>query len=122
MKMKYYKGKRKSDLCAVQLQKQLCYNHSMISKKDIENLANLARIRLSEEEKESLAKDVDSILVYVDQIKSSPIGDFKPSAGVVKNVMREDVVMNTSAEDRERLLDEAPKREGDFVAVKKILA
>jgi Asp-tRNA(Asn)/Glu-tRNA(Gln) amidotransferase C subunit len=30
--------------------------------------------------------------------------------------------MNTSAEDRERLLDEAPKREGDFVAVKKILA
>jgi Asp-tRNA(Asn)/Glu-tRNA(Gln) amidotransferase C subunit len=36
--------------------------------------------------------------------------------------MREDVVVNTSPEDRESILDEAPKREGDFVAVKKILA
>jgi Asp-tRNA(Asn)/Glu-tRNA(Gln) amidotransferase C subunit len=30
--------------------------------------------------------------------------------------------VKTSAEDRERLLDEAPDREGDFVAVKKIIA
>ena len=93
----------------------------MISKKDIENLANLARIRLSDEEKESLAKDVDSILSYVDQIKLAPIGDFKPQAGEIKNVMREDVVVKTSTEDRESILAEAPKREGDFVAVKKIL-
>ena len=93
----------------------------MISKKDIENLANLARIRLSDTEKEGLAKDVDSILAYVDQIKAAPIGDFKPEPGMVKNVMREDAVVKTSAEDRERLLDEVPKREGDFIAVKKIL-
>jgi len=93
----------------------------MISKKDIENLANLARIRLSEGEKESLAKDVDSILAYVDQIKAAPIGDFKPKPGSFKNVMRDDSAMNTSAIDRERLLDEAPKRKGDYVAVKKIL-
>jgi aspartyl-tRNA(Asn)/glutamyl-tRNA(Gln) amidotransferase subunit C len=94
----------------------------MISKKDIENLADLARIRLSDEEKENLAKDVDSILAYVDQIKAAPIGDFKPEPGAVKNVMREDVAVQTSVEDRKRLLDEAPKREGDYVAVKKILA
>jgi len=93
----------------------------MISKKDIENLANLARIRLSEAEKESLAKDVDSILAYVDQIKTAPVGDLKPQAGAVKNVVREDVAVAILAEDRERILDEAPKREGDFVAVKKIL-
>jgi aspartyl-tRNA(Asn)/glutamyl-tRNA(Gln) amidotransferase subunit C len=94
----------------------------MISKKDIENLANLARIRLSDDEKEGLAKDVDSIMAYVDQIKSAPIGEFKPQAGAVKNVMREDVAVQTSIKDRERILDEVPKREGDFVAVKKILA
>ena len=94
----------------------------MISKKDIEILANLARIRLSEGEKEGLAKDVDSILAYVDQIKSAPIGDFKPEPSAVKNVMRDDLAVNTLPEDRERILEEAPKREGDFVAVKKILA
>lgn len=94
----------------------------MISKKDIENLADLARIRLSDKEKESLAKDVDSILVYVDQIKAAPLGDWKPEPGTVKNVMRDDVAVETSTEDRELILKEAPKREGDFVAVKKILA
>ena len=94
----------------------------MISQKDIENLADLARIRLSDGEKAGLVKDIDAILAYVDQIKSAPIGDFAPQAGAVKNVMRDDVVVATSAEDRERLLDEAPKREGDYVAVKKILA
>jgi aspartyl-tRNA(Asn)/glutamyl-tRNA(Gln) amidotransferase subunit C len=93
-----------------------------ISQKDIENLANLARIRLSDDEKKGLVRDIDSILAYVDQIKSAPTGDFAPEAGAVKNVTRDDSVMTTSAEDREHLLDQAPKREGDYVAVKKILA
>jgi len=94
----------------------------MISQKDIENLADLARIRLTEAEKKSLVKDIDSILAYVDQIKKAPIGDWKPEPGMVKNAMRDDVAIKTSPENRERLLGEAPKREGDFVAVKKILA
>ena len=93
----------------------------MISKKDIENLADLARIRLSDGEKESLAKDVDSILAYIDQIKAAPIHDVKTQAGANRNVMRTDVAVMTSIPDRESILDEAPKREGDFVAVKKIL-
>jgi aspartyl/glutamyl-tRNA(Asn/Gln) amidotransferase C subunit len=93
-----------------------------ISEKDIENLANLARISLSEGEKRSLVKDIDSILAYVDQIKSAPVGDFKPEPGAVRNVMRGDGVVNTSAEDRELLLNEVPQREGDYVAVKKIIA
>ena len=93
-----------------------------VSIQDIEKLADLARIRLSDAEKESLARDVDSILAYVDQIKAAPIGDWKPVAGAVKNVMRDDVAVATSNMDRELILDDSPKREGDFVAVKKILA
>ncbi|MDE2188459.1 MAG: Asp-tRNA(Asn)/Glu-tRNA(Gln) amidotransferase subunit GatC [Patescibacteria group bacterium] len=94
----------------------------MISEKEIENLANLARINLSADEKKKLAHDIDGILAYVDQIKSAPIPDLKPEPGAVKNVMRDDTAQTTSAEDREALLNEAPKREGDYVAVKKIIA
>ena len=93
-----------------------------VSIQDIEKLADLARIRLSDGEKDSLARDVGSILAYVDQIKSAPIGDFLPTAGAVKNVMRDDAAFATSGSDRELILEDAPKREGDFVAVKKILA
>jgi len=86
-------------------------------------LAKLSRIHLDEAEKESLVKEFDSILGYVDQLKKVNVtSEAESRVGAVKNVMREDKVMSVSAEDRERLLNEAPDREGDFVAVKKIIA
>ena len=95
----------------------------MITVKELEHLAQLARIELSESDKKSLIKEFDSILGYVDQLKKVKVSmDAEGRVGVVKNVMRPDAVDNTSDEDRERLLKEAPHREGDFIAVKKIIA
>ena len=94
----------------------------MITESEIENLAKLSRIKLSSEEKKSLSKDIDAILVYVDRLKKAPIVmDALGRVGAVKNVTRSDDVVSTSAEDREGLLKEAPHRVGDFIAVKKIL-
>ena len=95
----------------------------MITVKEIENLANLARIKLDDTEKESLTKDIDSILSYVDQIKEATVNmDYTPVPGAVQNAFRDDSITTTSPEGREAILDEAPDREGDFVAVKKIIA
>ncbi|MDB5238910.1 MAG: glutamyl-tRNA(Gln) and/or aspartyl-tRNA(Asn) amidotransferase subunit [Candidatus Parcubacteria bacterium] len=95
----------------------------MITVKDLEHLATLARIELTEDDKESLVKEFDSILGYVDQLKKVDVSlDAAGRVGAVKNVMRSDTPNTVSAEDRERLLDEAPYREGDFIAVKKIIA
>ncbi len=95
----------------------------MITVKEIENLANLARIKLDNKEKLELTKDIDSILAYIDQIKKATVDmDYTPTPGVVHNVFRDDVIKSISKEDRQRILDEAPDREGDFIAVKKIIA
>jgi len=95
----------------------------MITVAELENLAKLSRIKLTEEDKKSLIKEFDSILGYVDQLKKVNVSmDAEGRVGAVKNVMRPDVPAPVSAEDRERLLDEAPDREGDFIAVKKIIA
>lgn len=95
----------------------------MITVAEIENLANLARIKLDNAEKESLTKEIDSILVYIDQIKKATVDvDYTPIPGAVHNIFRNDIVQSISKEDREKILDEAPDREGDFVAVKKIIA
>ncbi len=95
----------------------------MITVKELEHLAALSRINLSEADKRSLIKEFDSILGYVDQLKKVDVPmDAEGRVGAVKNVTRPDVVENTSKEDRERLLAEAPDREGDFIAVKKIIA
>jgi aspartyl-tRNA(Asn)/glutamyl-tRNA(Gln) amidotransferase subunit C len=95
----------------------------MITVKEIENLANLARIKLDDSEKEGLTKEIDSVLSYVDQIKEATVNmDYTPVPGAVHNAFRDDTVSSISSEDRESLLNEAPDREGDFVAVKKIIA
>jgi len=95
----------------------------MITIPELEHLAKLARIKLTESDKESLAKEFDSILNYVDQLKKVDVSlDASARVGAVKNVARGDAVVNTSADDREGLLREAPDREGDFIAVKKIIA
>ena len=102
----------------------------MIKQADLEHLAKLARIKLTEEDKKSLIKEFDSILSYVDQLKKVPVSmDAEGRVGAVKNVMREDVVCRSEVEtvcsrdfeEREVLLNEAPHRVDDFIAVKKII-
>jgi aspartyl-tRNA(Asn)/glutamyl-tRNA(Gln) amidotransferase subunit C len=102
----------------------------MIKQEDLEHLAKLARIKLTEEDKKSLVKEFDSILTYVDQLKKVDVSmDAEGRVGAVKNVMREDVVSRSEAkvsdlgnsEEREALLNEAPHRVDDFIAVKKII-
>ncbi len=94
----------------------------MITVKEIENLANLARIKLEDAEKQSLTKEIDSILTYIDQIKKATVDmDYTPIPGAVNNIFREDIPETISLEDREIILNEAPDREKDFIAVKKII-
>ena len=95
----------------------------MITMKELEHLATLARIELDDADKASLLKEFDSILGYVDQLKKVDVDmDAAGRVGAVRNVARADAAEPVSAEDRERLLAEAPQREGDYVAVKKIIA
>jgi aspartyl-tRNA(Asn)/glutamyl-tRNA(Gln) amidotransferase subunit C len=94
----------------------------MIEIKDVEKLAELARLKIEDSEKKELTKEIDSILTYVDQIKKATVDiDTTPAVGANRNVFREDVAIKTSDEDRERILSEVPHREGEFVAVKKII-
>lgn len=93
-----------------------------MKQEELEHLAVLARIKLTEEDKKSLVKEFDSILSYIDQLKKVKVSmDAEGRVGAVKNVARSDLAEPISLEDRERILNEAPQRVGDFVAVKKII-
>lgn len=95
----------------------------MITTKEVEKLAQLARIKIDETEKQSLTKEIDSILSYVDEIKKATVDmDYTPIPGAIHNVFRSDETQSTSSEDREKILEESPDREGEFIAVKKIIA
>jgi aspartyl-tRNA(Asn)/glutamyl-tRNA(Gln) amidotransferase subunit C len=94
----------------------------MIDDKEIEKLARLARIKISKEEAEKLSADIDSILSYVSEIKEAAFSAAQRDAGdEITNVMREDKEPHETGLYSDRLLKEAPQREGDYIKVKKIL-
>lgn len=92
----------------------------MVTKDEIKNLATLSRIEITEEEVEKMTLEVDSILGYVGQITQIS-GDEKRVIPKWRNVLREDEVLNKPREYTEKILNNAPKREGDYLKVKKIL-
>lgn len=95
-----------------------CYTFIM-NIKDVENLAELAKLDMSGEEKEAMLKDMDSILGYVKQIEEVEVGDVKPSYDVY-NVWREDKIEPREF-SKEIITEEFPDKQDGFLKVKKIL-
>lgn len=90
--------------------------------KDIEKLAKLARIELTEKEKETYLKEIGGILHYVDQIKEvvSQVGEER-KAGDLRNIMRADDGVSDPSCQPVDLIVEFPQKDGDYLKVKKIL-
>ena len=92
----------------------------MISKTDIEKLASLSRLALTDAEKDSFSSEIGAILGYVGNINSLVSNDDVPQYAH-KNILREDVVVHGTGEYTDKLIANAPEKEGNFVKVKKIL-
>jgi len=101
---------------------------AIMNREEVLKLAKLARIDLENGEAESLSGEFDAILGYVGEVKevsSSPRKDLGESlglsSGTVLNVMREDINPHQSGLYTEKILKQAPAREGNYLKVKKIL-
>ena len=89
---------------------------NIISDETIEYVGILAKLELTDEEKEQAKKDMGSMLDYIDKLGELDTTDVEPMSHVfsVENVFREDVV--TNGDERERLLSNAPQeKDGMFV-------
>ena len=96
----------------------------MISREDILNLAQLARLELSESEIVSLQKDISHILEYVGQVAAVSVPQQAGVLSPVRNIMRNDTPRDANdslAGKREAILNALPKREGDYNVVRKII-
>lgn len=87
--------------------------------KDVENLAELAKLELSQEEKESLLHDMEGILDYVKQIEEVEVEDVKVSNSHY-NVWREDKVEPREF-SKDLITEQFPASQDGFLKVKKIL-
>ena len=87
--------------------------------KDVENLADLARIELSLEEKQEILKDMKGILEYVKVIEGVQVEDTKPEYSL-KNVWREDI-LGSREFSKDLITEQFPDSQDGFLKVKKIL-
>ncbi|MCK5416154.1 Asp-tRNA(Asn)/Glu-tRNA(Gln) amidotransferase subunit GatC [Candidatus Parcubacteria bacterium] len=94
-----------------------------LEKEEIQKIADLARLDLSEEEKEKYGNQLSDILSYIDQLSEVDVEGVEPTAQVtgLENVYREDEVKVWDDEERQNALNQAPELEDGQVKVRRIL-
>ena len=95
----------------------------MISKKEVEHIAKLARLGLSNKEIEKMEKELSLILDYFNLLQEVDVSETPPAFYVSfnKNVMREDKLEEKDSNISKKILNEVPDKEDDYVKVKEIL-
>ena len=92
-----------------------------ISREDVQHVARLARLELSEPELVRMQDELSHILAYIDKLRSLDTTGVEPTAHAVPltNVMREDEPRPSLP--RADMLANAPEAAGDFFRVPRII-
>ena len=90
-------------------------------KKNLLKLGKLARISIKDEKLDSLGKDLNSILTFVDQLKEIKTDQVDPTSNSLeqKLLSREDIVVKLN--EAEDILENAPEQEMNFYVVPKVI-
>jgi aspartyl-tRNA(Asn)/glutamyl-tRNA(Gln) amidotransferase subunit C len=83
----------------------------------LDHLAWLARLELTAEEKERLARDIDGFLAYVrilEGVATEGVAPFTPAADDARDLRADEIIPGAT---RDEALASAPERAGEFFAV-----
>ncbi|MBN1255392.1 MAG: Asp-tRNA(Asn)/Glu-tRNA(Gln) amidotransferase subunit GatC [Deltaproteobacteria bacterium] len=88
---------------------------------EVEHVARLARLKLSEDEKELFTGQLNAILDYMEKLNELDTGSIEPTFHVVshQSVMREDAAKES--QPQEAALDNAPDKAQGCFRVPKII-
>ena len=93
----------------------------MIGDKDVEHVARLARLALTESERARMREQLSAILQYIDKLKAVDVDGVEPTSHAVPllNVMRDDEPAPCLRQSE--ALANAPDRVGEFFRVPRII-
>ena len=91
-----------------------------LSQSEVEHIATLARLRLTEEEKEKYSGQLSAILDYMEKLQSVDTANVEPTTQVtgLTNIMRPDVISESGIADE--LVACAPSHQDGYVVIPKI--
>lgn len=94
-----------------------------ITRKNIEHIAQLARIELTESEIDKFTKDLSAVLDWMGKLNELDTENVEPIAhiGGIKSKFRADKIEEFGKEGAEKIREAFPQKSGGFNKVKKIL-
>ena len=97
----------------------------MLTKKEVEKIAELARLGLDESEKEKFLKDLSLVIGYVQKLSEVNVEKVEPMTGgtLSKSVVRKDDETKDISDPEmiQDILNSAPNRDNDYFKVPSIL-
>jgi aspartyl-tRNA(Asn)/glutamyl-tRNA(Gln) amidotransferase subunit C len=92
-----------------------------IDSETVKKIARLSRIAINDAEAEAMVGELNGILKWVEQLGEVDVSGVEPMASVIakKSRLREDVV--TDGDVRDKVLANAPAKEGSFFGVPKVI-
>ena len=93
----------------------------MISREEVQHVARLARLHLTDDELERMREQLDAILAYIDKLRQLDVEGVEPTSHAVPlvDVMRDDALAPCLTQDE--ALANAPDRADVFFRVPRII-
>lgn len=93
-----------------------------LSPNEVEDIAELAKLHLTEEEKERYAEELSVVFDYVEKLQEVDTDGVEITSQVtgLQDVVREDKVEDISEERKQRLIQQFPQKEGKMLKVKAV--
>lgn len=93
-----------------------------LTREEIEQIATLARLELSEEEKSRYATQLSAVLEYIGMLNEVETDGVEETCQVtgLEDVVRVDEVKECGEERRRKLIETFPERKGNLLKVKAV--
>lgn len=88
-----------------------------LTREEVKQLADLARLELSDAELARAEKDLDAVLGYVERLQQVKTGDAEPQTMPEKSAWRADEATPSDDLSRELILSNFPSRKGELLRV-----
>ena len=92
-----------------------------LTREDVRKIAFLARIRIADDELDSLAGELNNIIGWVEQLSKVDTDGVEPMTSVAEMTLPKRIDAVTDGDVAEKVLANAPDREGDFYTVPKVV-
>lgn len=94
-----------------------------LTNEDIKDIAVLARVGITEAENESYRHDLSSVLQYFEKLQEVNTDDVEEIGHITgaTDVYRVDEVVESSADEKVRMMDNVPRKQDGYIKVQSVL-